>query len=95
MTDQPRFVARGAGYTSWAGHAVDGLEAVRVEEQEEQTRKAHAVWAEQQRRRWGQAARVIDAALAAFVSGGVDRRIASDLRVIRRTTERVARRLDT
>jgi hypothetical protein len=94
MTDQPRYIARTMGYTNWAGHAVDPLEAVRADEQEEQTRKAHAVWAEQQRRRWGQAARVIDAALATFVSGGVDRRIASDLRVIRRTAERVTRRLD-
>jgi hypothetical protein len=49
---------------------------------------------QERRRRWGSAAAVIGHALAEFSEGGIDRRLASDLRVIRRSTERVSRRLD-
>jgi NADH pyrophosphatase NudC (nudix superfamily) len=41
MTDQPRFVARAAGYTSNAGHAVDLLEAVTEQQQQDITEAAH------------------------------------------------------
>lgn len=95
MTDQPRFVARTMGYTSWAGHAVDPLEAVDAATQAGQTREAHTRWAKEQARRWGQAARTINGAIADFTSGGViDRRVLSDLRAISRAAAKVSRRLD-
>ena len=53
--DQPRWVARGLGYTTTIAHAVDPLEAVDEETQSEITRRAHRDWQRLMQRRWGAA----------------------------------------
>jgi hypothetical protein len=92
--DTPRFIARGLGYVHSASVAADPLEAIREEEQAEQTRRAHRRWAKERQRRWGEAAQTIRVVVADFAEGGVDRKTASDLRAIERDVRRVSRRLD-
>jgi hypothetical protein len=92
--DQPRYIAPGAGYTHWRASAADKLEAIRADEQDEQTRRAQLLWAKEQQRRWGEAAKTINGAVEHFAAAGVDRRLASDLQVITRQTERVRARLE-
>jgi hypothetical protein len=91
--DRPRFIGP-IGYVSSPFIAVDPLEAVRSEEQERQSRDAHIHWTRERRRRWGAASTSINTVLDEFAQGGVDRRLESDLRAIRRGADRVGRRLD-
>jgi hypothetical protein len=94
--DPSRFLGPAYGYASWSGNSPDQLEAIRPDEQEEQTRRAHRDWAVTQARRWGACAAAISAALDAFYGNGagIDRKLQADLRQIRRGSDRVGRKLD-
>jgi hypothetical protein len=92
--DRPRYLAPSAGYTADVAAAIDKLEAIDAAEQERQTANAHRRWQAERRKRWGEAAQTINGAMDEFSNGAIDRRLASDLRAIRRSTECVSRRLD-
>jgi hypothetical protein len=95
--DQPRFLARGVGYTAVSHLSIDpAAECVDERTQQGQTFRAHRAWQERQRRRWGAASETINGAVEAFYGNGngIDRRLAADLRVVKRATDRVGRRLE-
>jgi hypothetical protein len=95
VDDASRFLGRAAGYVRSSAIAIDKLEVIRPEEQAEQTRRARVEWTKAQQRRWGEAAKAIASAVEGFAAGGrVDRRLAGDLRQIRRGAERVTRRFE-
>jgi hypothetical protein len=93
--DQDRWIGRALGYAS---HPLGGLrgepQAITEVEQAAQTRAAHAKWKERERRAWGTCRREILDSLARFTATvHVDKRTASDLRVVKRVADRVDRRL--
>jgi hypothetical protein len=94
VSDEPRYLAKAAGYTASSARAMDKLECVDEDEQERQTEDAHRRWKRDRARAWGQARREILAGVERFKANGhPDRRTLSDLRVMQRTVERVDKRI--
>jgi hypothetical protein len=93
--DAPRYLAKGVGYTHVAHLSIDpAAECVDAATQAAITRNAHVRWARERRRRWARAVAQISGAISDFASGGVDGRLAKDLRTIERGAARVSKRLD-
>jgi hypothetical protein len=91
--DRPRFLGRTLGYTPVAYHSIEpGAECVDAGCQRELTSRAHRAWARDRRRRWGQAAAAIGAAVEDLSQG--DRKLHSDLRAVARAAMRVTAKLD-
>jgi hypothetical protein len=92
--DRPRFLGRTLGYTPVAYHSIEpGAECVDAGCQRELTSRAHRAWARDRRRRWGQAAATIGAAVEDLSRSG-DRKLQSDLRTLARAAMRVTAKLD-
>lgn len=64
--DQPRFVARVAGYIASSARAVDPLEAVSADYQREISRRARVREVRETREAWTAAEQIVEGAIAGF-----------------------------